>query len=81
MKMHNAKEGVFKPVSKTSIGKDSFKKMTDASAYTLSVDTKGELLWDSGIAEISINLYRKPASKHRIPSISGEYVYLMDCCG
>lgn len=51
MKMHNAKEGVFKPVSKTSVSKDSFKKMTDASAYTLSVDTKGELLWNSGIVE------------------------------
>lgn len=51
MKMHNAKEGVFKPVCKISIGKDSFKKMMAASAYTLSVDTKGELLWNSCIVE------------------------------
>ena len=35
----------------TPIGKTAFHKAIDAEAYTISVDTKGELLWDSDIVE------------------------------
>lgn len=51
MKMHNAKEGIFQPTDHTTNPTEGFKKLTNAPAYTLSVDTRGELLWPSNIIE------------------------------
>ena len=51
MIMHNAAPGKFESDDNTPIGKTAFHKAIDAEAYTISVDTKGELLWDSDIVE------------------------------
>ena len=68
MIMHNAAPGKFESDDNTPIGKTAFHKAIDAEAYTISVDTKGELLWDSD--RPSAHLHRKRKSKHRVSALS-----------
>lgn len=51
MAMHNALPGIFEPKEMIPLGWTAFHKATYAPAYTISVDTKGSLLWDNNIVE------------------------------
>ena len=53
MAMHNAAPGRFVPSGNDAkpLAREAFHKAVAADAYTLSVDTVGELLWDSNVVE------------------------------
>lgn len=76
-----AEPGVFASATATPLGTEGFKKMLDAEAYEVIVDTKGKLLWpnQAGSDKPLLVLTSENVSKEYLAYLEGQQVSWIAC--